>query len=115
MNGGPASSSRKRAAGVIPGTVAAAGRVAAGGGVHERVLVRLPERQCADPWGSPVMCTIEHCSARMGHVLKRGGDGGVVVGERSTDVRVPYVVHGERRGARRERSPNQPIGHQRQT
>ena len=34
-----------------------------------------------------------------GHVLERGGDGGVVVGERFTDVRVPEVVHGgERRG-----------------
>ena len=40
------------------------------------------------------MCTSEHSSTGTRHVLERGGDGGVVVGERFTDVRVPYVVHG---------------------
>ena len=39
--------------------------------------------------GSPVMCTSEHSSAGTLHVLERDGDGGVGVGERLTDVRVP--------------------------
>ena len=51
--------------------------------------------------GSPVMCTSEHSSTGTRHVLERGGDGGVVVGERCTDVRVPWVVHGDASGQRR--------------
>ena len=41
------------------------------------------------------MCTSEHSSAGTRHVLERGGDGGVVVGERCADVRILCVVHGD--------------------
>ena len=49
--------------------------------------------------GSPVTCTIEHSSAGMLDVLERGGDRGVVVGERQAGVRVAVGV-GVEHGAR---------------
>ena len=51
-----------------------------------------PERQLADPRRIPRHVHQRAQQHGNGHVLERGGDGGVVVGERFTDVRVPYVV-----------------------
>jgi len=68
--------------------------------LHVRGGRHSPERQFADP--GRIAGHVHERAQQHGnrHVLDRDGDGGVVVGERLTDVWVPCVAHGgEPRGA----------------